>query len=268
MPSSNPIFAHNKAFSGRDPNAPLMTKEQLEDLYAQPAAGPAQTGRMTYDDVMIRTGSLFAVLLATAVVGWFVPALALPMALVGFVLGLVNAFKREPSPALIVIYAAAQGVFLGGISGIFEGMYSGIVLQAVIGTFSVFGVMLALFASGKIRVTAKFTKMLLIGVIGYGVFCLVNLGVMLFNPDMSMFGMRGVEVDLPIVGQMPLGIVIGVVAVVLAAFCLVMDFDMIQKGVRQGVPRKYAWTCAFGLMVTLIWLYIEILRILALFRGR
>ncbi|GAB3566037.1 Bax inhibitor-1/YccA family protein [Spelaeicoccus albus] len=268
MPSSNPIFARNRALNGRDPNAPLMTKEQLENLYAQPSAGPAQTGRMTYDDVMIKTGSLFAVLLAAAVVGWFVPALALPMALVGFVLGLVNAFKREPSPALIIIYAAAQGVFLGGISGIFEGMYSGIVLQAVIGTFSVFGVMLALFASGKIRVTPKFTKMLLMAVIGYGVFCLVNLGVMLFNPDMSMFGMRGIEVDLPIIGRMPLGIVIGVVAVVLAAFCLVMDFDMIQKGVQNGIPRKYAWTCAFGLMVTLIWLYIEILRILALFRGR
>lgn len=268
MPSSNPIFSRNKAFSERGQSAPMMTQEQLENLYAQPAAGPAQTGRMTYDDVMIKTGSLFAILLAGAVIGWFVPALALPMAIVGFVLGLVNAFKREPSPALIITYAAAQGVFLGGISGIFEGMYSGIVFQAVIGTLSVFGVMLALFASGKIRVTAKFTKMLMIGVIGYGVFCLINLGVALFNPHMSMFGMRGISVNVPIIGSMPLGIVIGIVAVVLAAFCLVMDFDMIQKGVQNGVPRKYAWTCAFGLMVTLIWLYIEILRILALFRGR
>jgi uncharacterized YccA/Bax inhibitor family protein len=175
----------------------------------------------------------------------------------GLVLGLVNAFKREPSPALIVAYAAFQGLFLGGISGVFETMYPGIVVQAVLATFVTFAVTLALFKSGRVRVTPKFTKFLLISMVSYAVFSLVNLGIMWFTDIGGTWGLR----------SGPLGIAIGLFAVGLAAMSLIMDFDMITKGIRNGVPQKYAWSAAFGIAVTLVWLYIEFLRILAILRG-
>src|SRR5690625_3503570 len=132
-------------------NEPVMSDQELNDLFNKPAAenrnaGPQVADRaMNYDDVMMKTGLLFAILLGGAVVGWFVPALAFPAMLIALVLGLGNAFKREPSKALIIGYAAFEGVFLGGISSLFETMYPGIVVQAVLATLCVFGVMLALF---------------------------------------------------------------------------------------------------------------------------
>ena len=117
---------------------------------------------MTYDDVMMKTGVLFAILLACGVVGWLVPMLALPAAIIALVLGLVNAFKKEPSKALIIGYAAFEGVFLGGISGMFESMYPGIVVQAVLATLSVFGVMLALFKFKGVRYGSKMMKFMMI----------------------------------------------------------------------------------------------------------
>src|SRR5699024_3751341 len=211
---------------------------------------------------------VLAVVVGVAVGSWFIvpdglkmPAMILGL-IGGFVLGLVNAFKREPSPGLILTYAALEGVFLGMISGVFEMLWPGIVVQAVLATFITFGVTLALFKSGKVRVTPKFTRFLMIGMISYGIFCLVNLGIMWFTDFGGAFGMR----DMEIMG-FPIGVVIGLVAVVLAAMSLIMDFDAIQRGVQSGAPRKYAWAAAFGLTVTLIWLYIEFLRILAILRG-
>ncbi|WGW10737.1 Bax inhibitor-1/YccA family protein [Saxibacter everestensis] len=277
MASRNPVFARNRALTaprGVPGNSqagagsgPIMSEEQLQNLYNQPAAGPAQTGRMTYDDVMIRTAGLFGILLLGGAVGWFVPALFLPSLLIGVVLGFVNIFKREPSPALIIAYAAFQGMFLGGFSMFMERMYEGIVIQAVLATLSVFGVMLALFASGKVRVTKKFTRFFMLAIIGYAAFSLVNLVYMIASPGAGMFGMHSMEITLPIVGTFPLGVLIGAFAILLASYALVMDFDDIQRGVRNGIARKYAWSCAFGLMVTLIWLYTEMLRLLALLRG-
>jgi uncharacterized YccA/Bax inhibitor family protein len=171
----------------------------------------------------------------------------------GFVIGLVNAFKREPSPALVLAYGAFEGMFLGGISKVFEDAYNGIVVQAVLATLSTFAVMLMLYRSGRIRVTPRFTRIMLIAVGGYALFCLVNLGVALFT-----------DVNIRSGG---LGLAIGAVGAVLAALSLVLDFDFIDRGVRQGIPARYAWTAAFGLAVTLVWLYIEFLRILAILRG-
>ncbi|GAA1116481.1 Bax inhibitor-1/YccA family protein [Citricoccus alkalitolerans] len=241
------------------PQGQQYTPEQLEQMYAQPAAGPADTGRMSYNDVIAKTVITLLLVVAGAAVGWNMPALMLPGAIVGLVLGLVNAFKREPSPVLILLYAAAQGLFLGGISGVFEQMWPGIAVQAVLATLCVFAVTLALFASGKWRVSKKSVKIFMVAMIGYALFSVVNLFLMLFGVTDAMFGLRG---EFPL-----LGLGIGLLAVFLAAFSLIMDFTAITQGVQAGAPQKYSWSAAFGLTVTLVWLYVEILRILAILRG-
>ncbi|WP_247828436.1 Bax inhibitor-1/YccA family membrane protein [Arthrobacter antioxidans] len=245
----------------------MANQQQLEHMYNQPSAGPAQTGRMTFDDVIVKTLLCLGVVLVGAAIPAFVlPGLALPLmvigALGGFVLGLVNAFRREPSPALIIAYAALEGLFVGGLTMFFEAMWPGIAVQAVVGTFIVFGVTLALFKSGKVRATPKAMKFFMIAMISYALFSLVNLGMMLFGATDSMFGMRDIEIF-----GIPLGVFIGILAIGLAAFSLIIDFTSISEGVRNGAPQKYSWTAAFGLTVTLIWLYVEILRLLAILRG-
>ena len=177
-------------------------------------------------------------------------------------LALVNIFKKEPSPALILAYAAAQGVFLGGISLMFETQWSGIVAQAVIGTLAVVGVTLALFASGKIRASKRATKVFLIAMVGYLVFSFINLILMWTGVNNDPWGLLGASIC-----GIPLGLIIGVLVILMAAYSLVLDFDMIQQGVRNRAPKKYGWTGAFGIMVTVIWLYLEILRFLAIARD-
>ena len=288
---SNPAFSRNPALNGK-----TLTAEELRRIYDQPAAETNRPGvdtqaaapmrpvgdqtpgqvpgsalpptaepsaqPMTYENTISKTVFLFIVLLATAAVGWFMPVLALPAAIVGLVLGLVNAFKKEPSVPLIITYAAVQGVFLGGISGIFEAQWAGIVSQAIIGTLAVFAVTLLLFRSGKVRTSPRATKIFLVAIVGYAVFSVINLILMWTGVNDNPWGLRGATVF-----GIPLGVLIGALAVLLAAYSLVMDFEMIQNGVRNRVPEKWAWSAAFGLMVTLIWLYVEILRILAILRG-
>ncbi|PFG32453.1 Bax inhibitor-1/YccA family protein [Sanguibacter antarcticus] len=229
----------------------------LGSMYGAPSATTAQTGRLTYDDVIIKTVGLLAIVIAFAAITWFtVPELFFVGAIVGLVLGLVNAFKREPSPVLIVAYAIAEGVFVGGLSAYFEAAWDGIVLQAVVATFATFTACLFLFRSGRVRVTPRFTRWLLFSMVGYMAFSLINLVVILAG-GAEGWGLRS--------GWF--GIAIGLVAVGLASASLIVDFDSIQRGVRNGVPAKFAWTAAFGLVVTLIWLYIEFLRILAIFQS-
>ena len=155
----NPVFNNPNAFRSqpqRSANAgsamlagqSQMSSQQLNDLYNQPSAGPAQPGRMTYDDVIMKTMACLALVLAGAAVGWMIPALMIPGMLVGLVLGLVNAFKKEPSKALILAYAGAEGVFVGGLSMVLDSMYPGVAPQAVLGTVCVFAVTLLLFKSG------------------------------------------------------------------------------------------------------------------------
>jgi uncharacterized YccA/Bax inhibitor family protein len=250
---ANPALSNNPAFK----NGSTVSAQQLQELYERPAASSADTGRMTYEDTAVKTVVLFAVLVATSAVGWFVPALAIVGALVGFVLAMVNTFKREPSVPLIVLYAAAEGLFVGGISQIFNERWSGIPLQAALATFVTVGVTLALFASGKIRASARATKIFLIAMVSYLVFQLVNVVLQLTGVVQSQFGLQS--------GW--LGIAIGLLVVVMAAYSLVLDFDQIQQGVRRGIPARYGWTGAFGIMVTVVWLYVEFLRLIAILRG-
>ncbi|HET8794841.1 MAG TPA: Bax inhibitor-1/YccA family protein [Arthrobacter sp.] len=270
----NPVFNNNKSFrsqpagrastgSATMANQTQLSSEQLQELYNQPSAGPVKTGRMTIDDVIMKTIGCLAVLVVGALIGAAFPILLWVGLIGGLVLGLVNAFKREPSPALILAYAALEGLFVGALSGILEGLYPGIVFQAVMGTLIVFGVTFALFKSGKVRASPKAMKFFMIAISAYALFSLVNLGMMMFGATESAWGLR---TDVEIFG-IPLGVFIGVLAIGLAAFSLIIDFTAIEQGVRNGVPAKYSWTAAFGLTVTLVWLYVEILRLLAILRG-
>ena len=266
---SDPYLAHGQANAAQT--------AQLDSMYAVPPAGAVNTDRMTVEDTVWKTVALFAALLVTAVVGWVwtlstVATSGPNMApwligmIGGFVLAMVNIFKKQPSVPLIIAYAAFEGLFVGGISAFFEFLYPGIVMQATLATVAVVGVTLALFANGKIRASKKATKIFMIAMIGYAVFSLLNLILMWTNviPAGMMFGIHS---EPSFLFGIPWGVIIGVLVVIMAAYSLVLDFDMVQRGVRNGAPRKMAWTAAFGIMVTVIWLYVEILRILAILRN-
>ena len=246
-------YGQAQAFGAGQAAQQYAHQQSMEDAFRAPSAGPEQTGRMTFNDVVGKTGLMLVLVVVAGAVGWFSPGLMIVGAIAGLVLGLVNSFKREPSPVLIMLYALAEGLFLGGISAFFEGAYPGIVVQAVLGTFSVFAVMLALYTSGKFRPTPRMTKIVMTAMLGYLVFMLVNL-------VLTWTGIANLRTG-------GLGLIIGAIAVLLAAYSLTMDFEMAAVGVKNGAPQKYSWSVAFGLTVTLIWLYIEILRIVAILRG-
>ncbi|MEH0110354.1 Bax inhibitor-1/YccA family protein [Tersicoccus sp. MR15.9] len=262
-PPQNPYGQSPYGQAGYGQN-PYGQPNDLQDLYNRPSATPSQTGRMTFDDVIVKTSMTLGLVVVGAAIGWFVPGLMLIGMIGGLILGLVNSFKRETAPALILAYAALEGLFLGGLSGFLERIYPGIVVQAVIGTLSVFAVTLLLFRSGKVRATPRAMKFFMIALAGYALFSLVNLGLMVFGVTNGMFGLHSAHIPGT---SIPWGVVIGLLAIGLAAFSLIVDFTSISEGVRNGVPARFAWTAAFGLTVTLVWLYVEILRLLAILRG-
>ncbi|MBN9605948.1 MAG: Bax inhibitor-1/YccA family protein [Actinomycetales bacterium] len=276
---ANPAFRNSPAFNPSSVSAgtvlngapvaaqTAVTAEQLQTQYGMPPATPDQMDRMSYEDTIAKAFGAFAILAVGAVIGWFVPVLWIPAALVGFVLAMVNIFKKQPSAALVLAYAAVEGVFVGGISAFYASMWDGIVPMALLGTLGVVGVVLALFTSGKVRASKKATKVFLVLLVGYAAFSLVNLVLMLTGVTTSMYGWRG-DLVIPIFGGIPLGIPLGILAVLLGAYSLVMDFEQIKAGVEKGLPRKYGWTGAFGLVLTVVWLYLEILRLLSFFLPR
>ena len=222
---------------------------------------PATTERpMTVDDVVTKTGITLAVLVAAAAATWISDQwwLALPAALVGFVLAMVVIFKKQVSPPLILAYAAVEGVFLGGISAIFQQQFaeSNIVLNAVVGTAAVFGGMLVVYKTGAVRVTPRFQKWMMGALIGV-------VGLMLVNLIASFF----IDGGLGLRDGSPLAIIFSLVCIGVAAFSFLMDFDAADKAIRAGAPEKFAWYTAFGLTVTLVWLYLEMLRLLSYFQG-
>lgn len=264
MESRNPVFSRSDEFKRGGYatfNTNTMSASDLEQMYASPSATPVQTGRMTLDDVVIRTASLFAVLLATAGTTYFLwrpgPLVVFGSAIIGLVLALVASFGR-PKPPVMIAYAAIEGVFVGGISYWYASAYAGIVPQAILGTLTAFTAMLVLYKTGVIRNSPKFTKVLMIALVGYLVFGLVNI-------LLSVFSVGGWQNVYTSGGILP--ILISGFGVVLASLFLVLDFDFAEQGIRNGLPREYAWTAAFGLVVTLVWLYLEILRLLAILRG-
>ncbi|MGW9632337.1 Bax inhibitor-1/YccA family protein [Agromyces sp. NPDC055520] len=267
MALDNPAFSRNSAFSAQGGVAAAqdISAQQLQEMYNQPSTPPAGE-TMTVETTIQKSAVAFGLLVVGAALGWVttesLPFLWIGAGIVGFVLALVNIFKKQPSPALVLAYAGVQGVFVGGISAFYETMFPGIVGQAVIATLVVVGVTLALFASGKIRASKKATKIFLIAMIGYGVFSLVNFGLMIFGATDNAFGLRSEEIF-----GIPIGLILGVLVVIMAAYSLVLDFDFIQQGVRNRAPKKYEWSGVFGIMVTVIWLYLEILRMLAIVQS-
>ena len=233
----------------------------LEQMYASASATTADTKRLTYDDVILKTAGMLAILVVAAAASWQLttqaPMLWVGGMVVGLILGLINSFKKKPSPLLITLYSVAQGVFLGGISYFYQTFYDGVVLQAVLATIATFAAALLLFKSGKVRVTPKFTRWLLIAITGYAAFSFVNL-ILVWTGVLGGWGMRGGGI----------GVLVGLFAVGLAAASLIVDFDSIKRGVERGAPARFAWAAAFGLLVTLIWLYLEFLRLLAILTRR
>jgi uncharacterized YccA/Bax inhibitor family protein len=172
----------------------------------------------------------------------------------------VNAFKKQPSPPLILLYAVFMGVALGALSNWYNAYgesngTSGIVLQAVLATFTTFGVMLTLYLTGVIKVTKKFQSVMIVALVAYMLIGLASLVAAIFGVG-DGWGFYGVGT---------LGLVICVLGVLIAAFFLLLDFEAIAQGIRMGAPERESWRMAFGLLVTLIWLYLEFLRLLAIF---
>jgi len=217
----------------------------------------ADSRPITVDDVVTKTAiTAVAAIVAGGLTIWSgLYTLALPAFIVGFVVSLVIIFKQSSNPALVMIYSVAEGIALGGISGLVNQAYPGIAFQALIGTVGVFVGMLVVYKTGAVKVTPRFTKWLMGALIGVVVLMLANLVAGFFIP--GGMGLRDGG---------PLAIIFSLVVIGVAAFSLLMDFDMADQAVRSGAPAKFAWYIAFGLMTTLVWLYIEILRLLSYMR--
>ncbi len=242
-----------------------MTQEQLDQMYRAPSAGPLQTGRLTFDDVIIKTLGLFFVVVATAAVTWVLtkgsPGLTMPIWLAGMfgglAVGLLIAFMKKVSVPLIVGYAVLEGAFVGAFSRVMEQNFHGIVATAVIATLATFAGMFLGYKVGIIKVTSKSRRIFSMAIMGYLLFSLVNVVALLFGWTSGWgFGGSGL-----------LGIGISVLGVGLASYSLAIDFDSVDGAVKAGVPEKYSWLLAHGLIVSLIWLYIEILRLLGRMRD-
>jgi uncharacterized YccA/Bax inhibitor family protein len=221
---------------------------------------------MTLDDVVARTAMTLGTLILVAGATWYFTnpsgLFLVGAALVGLGLGFVISLKHVTNPAVILGYAAVEGIFVGQASELLDayasrglGASSGIVPQAVLGTLCAAAGMLALYKFRVIRVTGKFKRFVIGATMGFFLLVLVNLVLSLFGLNLGLSGLGG------------LGLIFAVIGVALACFNLLLDFDYVEQGVKYGAPEKDAWFAAFGLTVTLVWLYIEILRILAILRG-
>ncbi|MDH6116650.1 Bax inhibitor-1/YccA family protein [Kitasatospora sp. GAS204B] len=265
MRSSNPVFSREGSF-GRDTGyagfggqQQPSTVEELEQLYRAPAAGPRSTGRMTMDDVVARTALTLLTVVAAGAVAWFALgtasfAIAGLAALAAFVVGLVVSFRRSVNPALVLLYAGLEGFFLGALTKAFNAIWPGIAIQAVLGTAAVFAGMLIAYRSGWIKVTARYTRVGLAIALGFVLLLAVNLVASLLGASLGL-------------DSGPLGIVVGLVGVGVGAFFLSLDFAAVERAIGAGAPRRESWRAAFGLTLSLVWIYLELLRLIAILRG-
>ena len=272
---ANPAFSNSPAFStkaavqaaAKTAAAPAIpTAGDLAQQYAQPDATPEQMERMTYEDTIVKTVGSFAILLAGAAIGWFVPILTIPAALIGFVLALVNIFKKKPSPPLVLAYAAVEGIFVGGISMLFSQLFDGHRADG------------RLRHARRRRHHPRAVRQRQGARIEAGDQDLPGRDDRLRRVLAHQLRAHGVRRhrtrctalrDFVIPGTgIPLGIPLGILVVLLAAYSLVLDFDNIKRGVEGGAPRIYGWTAAFGIILTVVWLYLEILRLISFFMPR
>jgi len=292
MKSNNPIFSRSPEFNGRGSQAQSGYQPYgapgAQQGYAQPMYGQAyadsnvtpqawgghpsgpgmQQGRMTIDTVVQKTGMALAVVIVAALATWvltpdldsgnasgLIAAVTLGSG-AAFVLSLVNSFKRVISPALVLAFCAAEGVALGGVSKLFDGMYPGIVVQAVLGTFAAFAGTLAAYKFLDIKVGDKFRKGVIAVMFGMVGLSVLELVMGMFGGGIGIFGMGGV------------GLIFAVVGLVLGVFMLILDFDFVENGIAQGIDERESWRAAFAMTVSLVWIYTNLLRILAILSDR
>jgi len=284
MQSSNPVFRKAEGFNGRSQSGmsyPAYGSQptggtQTYDPYGTSGGygGPTSTqtdrGPMTIDSVVQRTGMTLGVTVLAAAATWVLTPdlrepgvdasslylLAMVGALVGFGLSMVNSFKRVVSPALVLAYAAFEGLFIGAFSKSIEAMFGdGLVLGAVVGTVAAVAGTLAAYKFFNIRVTPTFRKWVVGAMIGFVALSLLDFVLHFFG---ASFGFNGFG---------PMGLLSSVVGLGLGVLMLILDFDFVERGIAAGLPERESWRAAFGLTVTIIWIYIELLRILAILRG-
>jgi len=235
-----------------------------QDLqYGAPPQAPVSTGRMTMDDVVMRSAMTLGTVVLGAILAWaLLPVsstsygLAIGAGLVAFVLAIVQSFKRKAVPALILGYAAFEGVFLGVISEMFNSRWSGAPFQAVLGTMAVTGATLLVYKAGWIRVNRRFYGFVMAAALGFVLLMMVNLLFAVFGGGDGLGFRSG-----------GLGIFFGVIGVILGACFLALDFKQVEDGIAYGAPKGEAWLAAFGLTLTLVWIYMEFLRILAILNS-
>lgn len=229
---------------------------------------PARANVMTMDDVVSRTAMTLGTLIATATLAWIaLPVdpdnlgvsygIAIGAALIAFVLVIVQSFKSKPSPGLILAYAAFEGVFLGVISAaVSTYLGPGVVMQAVMGTMCVFAAVLFAYKMRWIRVTRRFYGFVMAAALGFILLMLVNsLVAIVGGGDGLGFRSGG------------LGLLFGAIGVILGACFLALDFKQVEDGIAYGAPREEAWLAAFALTMTLVWIYVEMLRIFSILSG-
>lgn len=259
MSTSNPVLerAARSSYAGFNDRATVMDTASVTTL----------------DGVMMKTCALFAVSLIFAVPAWFfAPAIGTVLVLgaivASLVLGLIISFMKTVSIPLILVFASVEGVLIGSVSSIYSqvfdeslavsssSVFQGIVAQAILATVCVFAAMLFLYTTRIIKVTQRFRAVVSMAVLGYMLFALVNLGYALLTD--TQFGIGG---------SGPLGMLISIFAIGLASLTLMLDFDSIETAINNNVPDKYEWLLGIGLLVTLVWLYLEILRLLGRLRS-
>ncbi|MEV0737070.1 Bax inhibitor-1/YccA family protein [Streptomyces sp. NPDC050549] len=261
------VGTQGNPYAGGNPYAQNPYAQQDLQQGAPPQA-PATTGRMTMDDVVQRTGTTLGTLIVTAALAWvLLPVddanigrsygIGIGAALVAMVLAFVQSFKRKPVPALILSYAALEGVFLGVVSSVVDNrIASGAAMQAVIGTMAVFAGVLIAYRAGWIRVNRRFYGFVMAAALGFVLLMAVNLLFAVFGGGDGLGFRSG-----------PLGIFFGIVGIILGACFLALDFKQVEDGIAYGAPKEEAWLAAFGLTLTLVWIYMEFLRIIAILNS-
>jgi len=284
MQSNNPVFRRADGFNGRDTNAygnqTYPGNGAGYDAYGQGQSpvgyetqAPAQTGpRMTVDSVVQKTGISLAVVILTAAITWIgtgdldeASAGSLYLALMvgsfgAFALSMVNSFKRVVSPALVLAFCALEGVALGAFSKFLDatvvqsqGITDNIVVQAVAGTFAAFAGTLTAYKVLDIKVGQKFRTFVVAAMFGMVALGLLEMGLSFFGNQIGFFGFGG------------LGLLFAVAGLVLGVFMLILDFDFVEQGIAAGLDERESWRAAFAMTVSLVWIYTNLLRILAIF---
>lgn len=270
--SGQPVYGTAQAGTGGSPVSSGYEEQMAsyEAMMNAPAADAVDRGTMTYDDVVVKSLMCFGLLLVGAVAGWMsgmvaigaamLVALAACVVTVG--LAVFIQFSKKVRPGAIVAYSLVEGFVLGALSCAFEMRYPGIVVSAVLATLVVIGTTLAAFMMGFVRNSSTLTR-----VAGIGSFAFFSYYLFSFALSMTGFvNMRAVN-NITLFG-IPLGLIIGVLAVFIGVLCLVRDFDAVKVGVANNVPEKYSWLCTFAIMTDVIWIYLEILKILSYLMRR